>query len=52
LSGALGSFTKTAFKRHGRYAWPFEVIRNYEEHSWAYVMYSGTAEKVRKLTHA
>ncbi len=50
MGGALGSSTKTAFKRHGRYEWPFEVILNDEERSWAYVMYSDTAWKVRKLT--
>ncbi len=50
LGGALGSFTKTASKRYGRYKWPFEAIHNDEERSWEYVMYSDTAEKIRKLT--
>lgn len=51
LGGALGSFTKTAYKRYGRRKWPFEAIHNDEERSWEYVMYSDTAEKVRKLTN-
>lgn len=50
LGGALGSFTKTAYKRYGRYKWPFEAIHNDEERSWEYIMYSDTAEKIRKLT--
>lgn len=51
LGGALGSFTKTAYKRYGRYKWPFEAIPpDDEERSWKYIMYSDTAEKVHKLT--
>lgn len=53
LGGALGSFTKTAFKRYGRHKWPFEAIPpNDGERSWRYVMYKDTAEKVRKLMRA
>lgn len=52
LGGALGSFTKTANTRYGRYKWPFEAIHNDEERSWEYIMCSDTAEKVRKLTSA
>jgi hypothetical protein len=52
LGGALGSFTKTALKRYGRYKWPFEAIHNDDERSWEYIMYSDTAKKVRKLTRA
>lgn len=50
LGGALGSFTKTAYKWYGRRKWPFEATYNDEERSWYYVMYADTAEKVRKLT--
>jgi len=50
LGGALGSFTKTARKRYGRYKWPFKPEHNTEERTWEYIMYSDTAEKVRKLT--
>lgn len=52
LGGALGSFTKTAYKRYGRHKWPFEAIHNDEERTWEYIMYSDTAEKVCKLTSA
>jgi hypothetical protein len=53
LGGALGSFTKTAHKKYGRYKWPFEAIPpNDERRSWQYVMYSETAEKIRKLTQS
>lgn len=53
LGGALGSFSKTSIKRYGRYKWPFEAIPpNDEDRYWKYVMYSDTAEKVRKLTSA
>ena len=50
LGGALGSFTKTAHKRYGRYKWPFEAIYNDEERAWEYRMHSKTAEAVKKLT--
>ncbi len=51
LGGALGSFTKTAYKRYGRRKWPFEAIPPTEEKPfWKYIMYSDTAEKVLKLT--
>jgi hypothetical protein len=49
LGGALGSFTKTAYKEYGRRRWPFEAIRNNEDRCWEYKMYSGTAEKVKRL---
>jgi hypothetical protein len=49
LGGALGSFTKTAYKQFGRRKWPFKAIRNDEDRSWEYRMYSGTAEKVKRL---
>jgi hypothetical protein len=49
LGGALGSFTKTAYKEYGRYKWPFEAIRNYEERAWEYKMFPVTAEKVKRL---
>jgi hypothetical protein len=52
LGGALGSFTKTASKRYGRYKWPFKAIHNDEERAWEHVMYSDTAEKIGKLTRA
>lgn len=51
LGGALGSFTKTAYKRYRRHKWPFEAIPPDEnEPFWKYIMYLDTAEKVRKLT--
>ena len=49
LGGALGSFTKAAYKEYGRGKWPFKAIRNDEDRSWEYRMYSGTAEKVKRL---
>lgn len=49
LGGALGSFSKTAYKRYGRHKWPFEAVRNDEERAWEYVMYEDTAEVVRGL---
>lgn len=52
LGGALGSFTKTAYKRYGRHKWPFEAIHNDEGRIWEYIMYSDTAEKVCELASA
>ena len=49
LGGALGSFTKTAYKEYGRGKWPFKAIRNDEERAWEYKMFPVTAEKVKKL---
>ena len=49
LGGALGSFTKTAYKQYGRRKWPFKAIHNDEDRSWEYRMYSVTAEKVKRL---
>ena len=49
LGGALGSFTKTAYKEYGRGKWPFKAIRNDEERAWEYQMFPVTAEKVKKL---
>ncbi len=49
LGGALGSYTRTAYKRYGRHKWPFEARPNETERTWDYVMYPDTAEWVRQL---